>query len=337
MGRPNAYNPFWERITLTEKTSVWQRFWNQAKAYKVDILIGCFGFAVMNGIFLAKAFRETATIRPESAGQFGDFVGGYVGTLFSLISILLLFRTLQSQRIASLQQSFENKHFELLKLHRDNVAELELQSATGRKLFVLMLRELRCALDIVRSIADRCKQQLTQRELMHIAYYCFFFGVGPNSSRMLRMSLARFDSEFINAIEAELNSSPVKEKVQKERNFGFVPFEGHQSRLGHYYRHLYQMVRYVDQQTLGIAKYEYVKTIRAQLSTHEQAMLLVNSLTPMGKDWWREELLVRYKMVQNIPQDFFDRKSELDTDELFDPGYFEWEDVEELAQAQERS
>jgi hypothetical protein len=141
----------------------------------------------------------------------------------------------------------------------------------------------------------------------------------------------------INAIEAELNSSPVKEKVQKERNFGFVPFEGHQSRLGHYYRHLYQMVRYVDQQTLGIAKYEYVKTIRAQLSTHEQAMLLVNSLTPMGKDWWREELLVRYKMVQNIPQDFFDRKSELDTDELFDPGYFEWEEVEELAQAQGRS
>jgi hypothetical protein len=199
LSRPNAYNPFWERIVLTEKTSVWQRFWHQAKAYKGDLMIGCFGLAAMNGIFLAKAFRETATIRPESAGQFGDFVGGYVGTLFFLISIWLLFRTLQSQRITSLQQSFENKYFELLKLHRDNVAELELQSATGRKLFVVMLRELRCALDIVRSIADRCKQQLTQRELMHIAYYCFFFGVGPNSSRMLRMSLARFDSEFINA------------------------------------------------------------------------------------------------------------------------------------------
>jgi len=82
------------------------------------------------------------------------------------------------------------------------------------------------------------------------------------------------------------NNNDIKERVRRERNFDYTPFEGHQSRLGHYYRHLYQMTRYVDEQSIDINKYEYVKTIRAQLSTHEQALLLLNSLTPVGQDWW---------------------------------------------------
>jgi hypothetical protein len=55
---------------------------------------------------------------------------------------------------------------------------------------------------------------------------------------MLKMSLSTFDERFVDAVEAELNRPETKEQVQKDRKFGYVPFEGHQSRLGHYYRHL---------------------------------------------------------------------------------------------------
>jgi hypothetical protein len=71
-----------------------------------------------------------------------------------------------------------------------------------------------------------------------------------------------------------------------------------------------------------------VKTIRAQLTTHEQTLLLLNSLTPIGKNWWSKELIVRYRMVQNLPPGFFESK-ELDVSELFAPGYFEWEEASE--------
>jgi hypothetical protein len=216
-------------------------------------------------------------------------------------------------------------------MHRDNVAELRVQDESGRRVFVLLIRELRCALQIIQTIAEASNQRLTQRHALHIAYYCLFFGVGPNSSRMLRMSLSTFNSDFIKAVELELNKSETKERIRMERNFGYVPFEGHQSRLGHYYRHLYQMVRYVDEQTLNIDKYEYIKTIRAQLSTHEQALLLVNSLTPVGQNWWRKGLMVNYRLVQNIPINFFDNSTELDTSILFEPGYFEWEEVNPTA------
>jgi hypothetical protein len=191
-------------------------------------------------------------------------------------------------------------------MHRDNVAEVDLRRVSGRKLFLLLLRELRCVLEIVRGVAETSGQQLSDEEILHIAYYCLFYGVGPNSSRMLRISLSEFDSTFIDALEGKLNDAETKKRIREERKFPYTPFEGHQSRLGHYYRHLYQMIQYVDRQTLKIDKYDYVKTIRAQLSTHEQAMLLVNSRTPIGRSWWKNDLMLKYRLLKNIPLGFFE-------------------------------
>ncbi len=296
--------------------------------YAVEVAIIVMGIAAVNAIFIAKAFRQSTTVNPESAAQLGSFVGGYVGAIFALIGVVLLVSTLRSQQRASALANFENKYFELLKMHRDNVAEIDIQGASGRKVFVLLLRELRCALDAVQGIATTPGHELTQQDTLYVAYYCLFFGAGPNSGRMLKLSLSTFNPAFIDAVEQELNKPEVQEDCRKAGKLGYVPFQGHQSHLGHYYRHLYQLVRYVDQQVLDIDKYEYVKTIRAQLSTHEQALLLVNSLTPLGQNWWHEGLILKYRLVQNIPREFLDSATELDTNTLFKPGYFEWEEAD---------
>lgn len=300
--------------------SFWQRF-------KVEIVIVVVGLIATNLIFIAKAFRQSTTIDREAASQLGSFVGGYVGATFALIGVVLLFSTLRTQQRAFAQQSFENKYFELLKMHRGNVEEIKIKKVSGRRVFVLMLEEFRCALEIVRKIARSFEQQPTQRELLQVTYYCLFYGVGPNSSRMLKTYLSTFNSAFVDAVEKELNRPEIKDAIREQRGFNYVPFQGHQSRLGHYYRHLYQMVRYVDQQVIDINKYEYVKTIRAQLSTHEQALLLLNSLTPIGQNWWNYHLIDEYRLVKNIPREFFDSLTEINTSKLFKTGYFEWEEL----------
>src|SRR5690606_26039175 len=114
-----------------------------------------------------------------------------------------------------------------------------------------------------------------------------------------------------------------KKQIKEERKFNYTPFEGHQSRLGHYYRHLYQTVCYVDNQTSSINKYEYVKTLRAQLTTHEQALLFINCLTVIGEVWWDKKLLLNYRFVQNIPYQFFDKDTEIDIEIFFPQIYFE--------------
>jgi hypothetical protein len=311
--------------TVTQRIKKW------LLAYWLEVGILAVGLIALNLIFIAKAYRTTSTVDPATAGVLGDFVGGYVGSYFALISIVLLYSTLKSQRKAYQLQSFEAKYFELIKMHRENVAELEIQGTEGRKLFVLMIRELRSLLEVVKAVATAQGQTLTQRERMHIAYYCFFFGTGPNSSRMLRQSLSGFNPSFIDTLERELDLPETKKKASDAKKLLFVPFEGHQSRLGHYYRHLYQAVRYVDQQIIDIDKYEYVKTIRAQLTTHEQALLLLNSLTPIGNDWWLRDFMLNYRMVQNLPRHFFDPASELDLSTIFPAKYFEWEDASSAA------
>jgi hypothetical protein len=63
------------------------------------------------------------------------------------------------------------------------------------------------------------------------------------------------------------------------------------------------------------------------LSTQEQALLLVNSLAPIGHRWMKDELITKYRLVKNVPRGFFD-DTEVDLNGIFPPGYFEWEELE---------
>ncbi|MCX3264224.1 putative phage abortive infection protein [Pedobacter agri] len=95
-------------------------------------------------------------------------------------------------------------------------------------------------------------------------------------------------------------------------------YEGHQSRLGHYFRHLYQTVKYINnQEKISYKrKYEYIKVLRAQLSNYEQAILFLNSLSSLGQNWEMHpeinselttngkvnfELITKYNLIKNLP------------------------------------
>jgi hypothetical protein len=68
------------------KHSIWREYWR-------EFLIVLIGLAAANAIFISRAFRQSTTIDPGTAGQLGSFVGGYIGAMFALIGIVLLFST----------------------------------------------------------------------------------------------------------------------------------------------------------------------------------------------------------------------------------------------------
>ena len=300
--------------------------WFKRNRIEFWIIIG--GTITINLIFVSRSFRETNTIDPTIAGQLGDFIGGYIGTIFALVSIVLIYSTLNDQRKSSSIEKFQNKYFELLRLHRDNVSEIAIGRDSGKKIFVILIREFRAILSITKELSSKLRLNYSKEELFKISYYALFFGVGPNSSRMLKESLKGYDQIFVKEFELLLNNNKNKNKVKSEMHFRFTPFEGHQSRLGHYFRHLYQTVCFVDNCKLDIDKYEYIKTIRAQLTTHEQAVLFINCLTPVGEIWFKKNLLLRYRFIQNIPSGFFDKNEEIDLDSYFPQDYFEWQERE---------
>jgi hypothetical protein len=301
------------------------KFW---KNHWAELLLATFGITAVNALFIVNHFRGFSENEAKYIEPFGSFIGGYVGSLISLGAMLLLVLTLKAQRYSNEEQSFEAKYLELLKIHRDNVTELSLWTGlTGRRLFLFLLGEVRDALRHIESAMASSGQRIDRKQCLQAAYYVMFYGVGPNSTRMLVNALTGLGVECALAESIAMRI----EQIQKASQAHITPFDGHQSRLGHYYRHLYQMIRFIDQQTIPSLddekKYEYVKTVRAQLSTHEQALLLLNSLTPMGYNWWDKDLISKYRLVQNIPEGFFDPVKEFDEAEIFPSGYFEWQEA----------
>jgi len=89
----------------------------------------------------------------------------------------------------------------------------------------------------------------------------------------------------------------------------YKPFGGHLSRLGHYYRHLYQLIKIIDEfnnddiddKDLHLDKKSYARIVRAQLSSNEQLLLFYNSLSHIGEGWLRNNYLKDYRLLKNIP------------------------------------
>ncbi|MCP9237954.1 putative phage abortive infection protein [Lewinella sp. JB7] len=87
-------------------------------------------------------------------------------------------------------------------------------------------------------------------------------------------------------------------------------YGGHQHRLGHYYRHLYQAFKILNDTPLiqEEIKYDYGKLLRAQLSTYEQVLLFVNSVSSLGFKWEYtkdsnsyNDLITNYQLIKNVP------------------------------------
>ena len=75
-----------------------------------------------------------------------------------------------------------------------------------------------------------------------------------------------------------------------------------ESRIGHYFRTLYNMVRYVDNSNVE-NKRDYTRLVRAQLSANELKLLCLNGLGKHGKDKFRP-LIVRYMLLKHLSDDY---------------------------------
>lgn len=73
--------------------------------------------------------------------------------------------------------------------------------------------------------------------------------------------------------------------------------------MGHYFRYLYRIIKFVDDSSLEEGdKQEYVKILRAQLSNYELVILLYNSAYHReGKSF--QDYIERYALLDNLPRE----------------------------------
>jgi len=329
----------------------------------------------------------------DKTGQVGDFIGGVIGTIFTLAGFLVLVLTLLEQTSFASKERFESKFFELLKLHRENVKELEADNLSGRKEYHnIFMQFLNCREDLkpvfsrqninhiyepefLNNIESKLKLthpsiDLFELAKLNIAYLITYYGVSSDGKTILHNTFeGKYKKTFTNRVIEFIAMKPVEEskyfkkwvsvmkmnrhkkkvktfelirRLRNNENIDTIAdselvnkataelyqsnytkfYGGHQYKLGHYFRHLFQTFSFINLQTIlsDKEKYFYAKTLRAQLSTHEQALLFVNSISFLGLKWdlipdikkrrlkifkrldpGESRLITKYNLIKNIP------------------------------------
>jgi hypothetical protein len=262
----------------------------------------------------------------QDTGVIGDTIGGIVGPLVGFIGVILTFlafyiqfqanqvqiKALEEQKKSAEQQEkqillqqFESNFFELLKLQRENVSELDYRNNTGRNVIIKIVNEF---FEIMQALIDSNiirDNRLGEQGLANISYTILFFGTDETVQHVLEN---RFFEKYSSIEE------PLKAFIQTLRNrtnpysLDKYYFNGHQSRLGHYFRHLRRTVTFVHRNSFltTTQKKEYIRILRAQLSNHEQIILFFNSISDLGLKWElkndnNEALITTYHLLRNIP------------------------------------
>lgn len=294
----------------------------------------------------------------------GETIGGTTAPFIAFAGVILTFAAFYIQFDANREirkdisrDRFESKFYEMLRLHRANVEEMEIDGRyTGRRVFIKIYNEYRFIYQLLDQLISKDKAQVPETWKAEISYHYCFWGVFSNTKPIVEDGIFKvYEGRLIKRLKAirkefkdhkdeikeegkSLHDNPFKtnRKVKNELEIDFAPFGGHTTRLGHYYRHLYQTIKMAISDKSLIKKspkeefesrYAYVKMLRVQLSNHEQALIYFNSFFTAGTVWWYDSdyqdpwgndlsYFLDYAFIKNVPFNLTDNTGP-DPEELF--------------------
>lgn len=144
--------------------------------------ISVISWFIIRGIYFENFINKATNINLEKSAQFGDFLGGAVGTVFSFVGVILLFETLSLQRsefkssndVFSHQQ-FDNTFFELLNFHKENVKAFKTYSLTGeliegREFFRYQKEYLQDIYSPITNLSNNRKKAVDLFRILYVQY-----------------------------------------------------------------------------------------------------------------------------------------------------------------------
>lgn len=254
----------------------------------------------------------------QETGWTGDTIGGIMNPFIAIAAAILTFLAFWVQFKANQEvqkqfkiQQFESQLYQMIELYRKNADEMKIAKIEGRKCFAVMLEEFKFI--YLEAEIYLSEYSLNEKDLTSITYCIFYYGVGNNIKTILEKNYSSLNIDFgpfIYRLEMIKSEFDYQNHVTLINDYGesvsytfkYKPFKGHLSRLGHYYRHLFQSVKYVITQDLEYdEKYKYLKLLRSQISDYEYIFLFYNSLFEKGNEWLVLDIFTEYRFIKNIP------------------------------------
>lgn len=291
----------WTAIMSAVKKWVWTTWTAFILALIGGILIAYFSLPT-NG------FNFGGAINHDIADHYGSFIGGLVGPIFSLAGIFLLYETIKTQQDNFKIQQFENRFFELIRYHRENVQQIVHRipsesneiNVSGIPFFVEAFKQFDKIFRKVKS--QPTLSDLKEKDLIEISYSVFYYGVSLEAKTTLVNALKHHGEEKITKLIDEFR----KDKTQYDKEI--VYYGGHINRLGHYFRHLAKVAEFVEKADFLTSedKEEYFRLFRAQLTHYELIIFFVSNFIEIGKGWEKSGIISRYKLMKSLPEEISD-------------------------------
>lgn len=243
-------------------------------------------------------------------GLYGDFIGGFAGSLFSLAGFFLLYLTfraqqhiikqqdeeLKAQKKAFEQESFETTFFNLLNVQQNltneikayfkklkGVAEIEDYAISGREFFSIAVKE---RFQIEKSLSSQ--KYFGMHSCSNIYSY-----LDKEPTRTQKEREIQLVNEIYGITKEKWQEGRKKEGIDRINFIYDLFFHKYHYAIGHYFRNLYHIVRFIrqfeviqrrknrdqleDERIIKQCK-NYAQFIQAQMSSDELALLHDNSL-----------------------------------------------------------
>lgn len=263
----------------------------------------CFVTIILKDEFFNFSFKIDTTL----ASQFGDFVGGFIGTFFSIIGALLIILTLIYQTIENRKTAVTNQFFKMLEFHNDNVNRLKIKHidktkkykvVENRRAFVIFRLQIKELLKDLKDINDKLDLNLLKEDLIDIMYVSFYYGIDEKWKTFLEKKLKKYSRH------KEIVSELLKKKNLNEYAIGRT----NQTSLSPYFRNMYNAIKLIDSNVYLTQEEKIIniKILRAQLSNPELCVLYFNIMSRFGKKWIDNKYVTKYELIKNIPIDYCD-------------------------------
>lgn len=256
-------------------------------AVLVPVVIGAIAIALYRAHFPGDLVSNQS-----EWGVFGDFFGGLLNPIVGIVTLVLLVKTLLSQQRAIELQSDELAlQRQELKSQREETArstaalDAQHQAIVRQSFEQSLFTWLGSYRELIRELQSNMSdfQERQGRSLLNaMAHRLSYEGLqGKTNSYVWR----RFDEEAWETIVARAKLGRRRDQIAVCRLIDILLDEyselesKHESDLGSLYRTLYRMLSWIDDSPLSNEdKWHYVALVRAQLSTSELVLLLLNGI-----------------------------------------------------------
>jgi hypothetical protein len=225
---------------------------------------------------------DTLSIHNSDWGEFGSYVGGFAGAFLTLLSIILIIKTLDSQNRNAAISQFEASFFELFRLHKEITDRIEGEVNIEVRNTVYVDRGTYKGLKFFEKISEKIE--------LHF----------DNNYKNFHKA------EIAKAMDISLEQSPQEMQSEIEEMYNEF-YRGKESDLGHYFRSLYHLVKFVSDSEIS-CKQKYIDLIQAYLTDAELHCTFYNGIAIYGRNKFKP-LLDEYSFLENInPKgDIFER------------------------------